>query len=182
MVIASSSLGIAGKDQQAAKPSTNPCPEVQGDLFPDAPISRPDGLVVNLVKARRARRKQRVDDEAHLGRQVDLIALLEQLEQIVELDPRAPSEEVWTDGELEELRFYLLAQSLDQLADTRVARNTKIEIIDWMMTEGEGPFTFDTCVLAEGCEPDDVRLGALRAAHRITGLDCTALITAIENR
>jgi hypothetical protein len=176
-----SSLGIPGESQQAAKPTTNQSAGAQADMFPDAPIEGPDGRVVSLVKARKSRgRRNGIDNtQEFLQRQVDLVDLIE---EILRMDPQAPSTEEWSDDEIAELRYFLLASSVDQLADTRVARNTKIEIIDWMMTEGEGPFSFETCVLAEGCDPDEVRLSALRTARRVTGLDCTALIGAIENR
>lgn len=58
--------------------------------------------------------------------------------------------EEWTDDEVADLRLYVLRVSTHVLLDLRASAKSRKESIDWIFSDDEGPFSFRTCVAAEG--------------------------------
>lgn len=60
--------------------------------------------------------------------------------------------EEWTDDEIADLRLYVLHDATRVLLDMRASPARRQESIDWIFSDVEGPFSFRTCVSAEGCD------------------------------
>ena len=60
--------------------------------------------------------------------------------------------EEWTDDEIADLRLYVLHDAARVLLDLRASAKRRQESIDWIFNDEEGPFSFRTCVAAEGCD------------------------------
>jgi len=58
--------------------------------------------------------------------------------------------EEWTDDEVADLRLYVLHDAARVLLDLRASAKRRQESIDWIFSDDEGPFSFRTCVTAEG--------------------------------
>lgn len=110
----------------------------------------PDSSIVlaNPQKRRRSPRKRKAEPDAYER----------QLQILFELDDIEPAlDDNWDEESVDQLRCYLLKKTLALFADGRVAKSTKEEALDWLMSDSVGPFTFLTCCYAEGVEPEAVR-------------------------
>lgn len=58
--------------------------------------------------------------------------------------------EEWTDDEVADLRLYVLHDAARVLLDLRASAKRKQESVEWIFSDEEGPFSFKTCVAAEG--------------------------------
>lgn len=92
----------------------------------------------------RAKRAYRRSVLPMVERQLSLLDLLTLPES--ELGPV----EEWTEEEIQDLRLYVLYDATRVLADLRASEKRKQESIDWIFSDDEGPFSFRTCVTAEG--------------------------------
>ena len=110
----------------------------------------PDSSIVlaNQQKRKRSPRKRKAEPDAYQ----------QQLQILFELDVVEPAlDDNWDEESVDQLRCYLLKKTLALFADGRVAKSTKEEALDWLMSDSVGPFTFLTCCYAEGVEPEAVR-------------------------
>ena len=82
-----------------------------------------------------------------------------QLELLLQLpDEIRPDQPVqWTDEEISCLREALLKDALLVILDDRNGRSMKEEIRLWMESESCQPFSFRTCALEAGVDPDELR-------------------------
>lgn len=94
----------------------------------------------------RAKRAYRRTVQPKVVSQLSLLDLLTLPES--ELGPV----EDWTDDEIQDLRLYVLKDATRVLADLRASEQRKHESIEWIFSDVEGPFSFRTCVSAEGCD------------------------------
>ncbi|HIF6136201.1 TPA: hypothetical protein ACX3IP_003624 [Vibrio parahaemolyticus] len=65
--------------------------------------------------------------------------------------------ETWTDGQIKELREAFLRYSLNVLADGRSGKKAKDEAYEWLNSDEVHPFSFVTCCVLSGYDPDEVR-------------------------
>ncbi len=110
----------------------------------------PDSSIVlaNLKKRKRSPRKLKAESDAY-DRQIQILFELDDVEPALD--------DNWDEESVDQIRCYLLKKTLALFADGRVAKSTKEEALDWLMSDSVGPFTFLTCCYAEGVEPEAVR-------------------------
>ncbi|KSQ21517.2 hypothetical protein APB26_31505 [Pseudomonas aeruginosa] len=98
---------------------------------------------IPIVQAR-AKRAYRRTVLPKVERQLSLLDILTLPES--ELGPV----EEWTDDEIADLRLYVLHLSTHVLLDLRASAKSRKESLEWIFSDAEGPFSFKTCVAAEG--------------------------------
>lgn len=83
---------------------------------------------------------------------------------VIPFEPRI----MWTDDEIDALREAVFESSLKALGDTRVGKSTKKEVLEWVRSESNGPFSFNVCAKECGYSPCSLReqiLLTIRKAH-----------------
>lgn len=75
------------------------------------------------------------------------------------------NQHTWTDDEIEDLQYFLLTTSLQELFDRRTSAKVRAECWEWVLDEELRPFSFRAC--AELCGYDTERLrSAVVDLHR----------------
>ena len=69
--------------------------------------------------------------------------------------------EPWSYDEIEEVRFYLLKKSVNVFDDDRAEFISKLDSLNWVFRDDDGPFGFLTCCRVEGYDYHTVRYEVL---------------------
>lgn len=72
----------------------------------------------------------------------------------------------WSLEEVNQLREGMLSNYLRLLTDNRASSAAKQETMEWMKSDAIEPFSFITCCLASGCDPEIVRDGVIAFLNR----------------
>ncbi|GBE49167.1 hypothetical protein BMS3Bbin13_00066 [bacterium BMS3Bbin13] len=83
------------------------------------------------------------------------------------LDEAPPAAEFqWSEKEIREVRFMVLADAARSLVDQRVSRQEYEEDLMWIKNDAWGPFTFRACCAEQGVDADELRERLLDYAMR----------------
>jgi hypothetical protein len=64
---------------------------------------------------------------------------------------------VWTEEEIYHLHEEVLKRTVHVLDDKRTSVQTKQSIIEWIALDEDKPFSFKTCAIVSGCDPEELR-------------------------
>lgn len=77
-----------------------------------------------------------------------------------EIIPIVPQED-WSDHEIMVIREELLWSSLHKLGDTRSGKAVKKDVMAWLVSTEDHPFSFTVCCQALGFDADELRAEVL---------------------
>ncbi len=64
---------------------------------------------------------------------------------------------VWTEEEIYHLHEEVLKRTVHVLDDNRTSVQTKQSIMEWIALDEDKPFSFKTCAIVSGCDPEELR-------------------------
>ena len=64
---------------------------------------------------------------------------------------------VWTEEDIYHLHEEVLKRTVHVLDDNRTSVQTKQSIIEWIALDEDKPFSFKTCAIVSGCDPEELR-------------------------
>ena len=74
---------------------------------------------------------------------------------------------VWTEEEIFHLHEEVLKRTIHVLDDKRTSVQTKQSIMEWITQDEDKPFSFKTCAIVSGCDPEELRERILDFVRRI---------------
>jgi len=63
----------------------------------------------------------------------------------------------WTDEKIGQLRLYVLKKTLASIKDGRTSLHIRTEAIEWLMDDSIQPFSYFTCCIEAGLNPQILR-------------------------
>ncbi|SRR5581483_2418475 len=73
---------------------------------------------------------------------------------------------VWTDEDIRALRESILRNAFISVLDGRSSEVLRSQIWDWISSDETLPFSFSTCAIAAGADPDKLRSAFQRVVAR----------------
>ncbi|MFZ4702501.1 MAG: hypothetical protein ACOYMG_20850, partial [Candidatus Methylumidiphilus sp.] len=144
------------------------------DLFSEQPhelINNEYMWVRFLVRVLKGTSKKKSKDTSTAPiEQFDLVGLFEKLGLPLweDISPTACSNHsigvngegwhgAWTEEEIYHLHEEVLKRTVHVLDDQRTSAKTKQSIMEWIAMDEDKPFSFKTCAIVSGCDPEELR-------------------------
>ena len=124
-------------------------------------------FLVRVLKGTYSKKRKGASDPS--VQQFDLVALFDKLGLPLWDDQTTPYDNKlsygdkgewhgqWTEEEVYHLHEEVLKRTVHVLDDQRTSANTKQSIMEWIALDEDKPFSFKTCAIVSGCDPEELR-------------------------
>lgn len=87
----------------------------------------------------------------------------------------------WSDDEVNQIRFDLLEETLEDLQDGRVKAAQVVSLLEWIMDEAQGGFTFEACFKEAQRLANDLKNTGIEKYEKYYGVSLQGFRSSLKN-